>query len=46
MNYLNNNPARMKLKQNESKLTLTITDIGTVGSAIRMLKEILEKLGS
>ena len=46
MNYLNNNPDKMKLKQNESRLTLTITDIGTIGSAISKLEGVMKKVAS
>jgi transcription-repair coupling factor (superfamily II helicase) len=40
MNYVNRHQKRMAVKQKESKLSLTITDIKSVKSAIEILKNI------
>jgi transcription-repair coupling factor (superfamily II helicase) len=42
MNYVNRNQKQMKMKQNESRLSLTITDVKSVKTAIRTLNGILE----
>jgi len=42
MNYVNNHHKRMIVKQKESKLSLTITDIRSVKSAISILNVIFE----
>ncbi|MBA4323169.1 MAG: hypothetical protein C0408_10170, partial [Odoribacter sp.] len=42
MNYVNRNKRKMTMKQKESKLSLTISDVKSVISAIGILKEILE----
>jgi transcription-repair coupling factor (superfamily II helicase) len=40
MNFVNNHQKRMSVKQKESKLSLTITNIETVKSAIEVLRNI------
>jgi transcription-repair coupling factor (superfamily II helicase) len=42
MNYVNRKQSQMKMKQKESRLSLTISDIKSVKSAIRILKDMLE----
>ncbi|MCJ7449836.1 MAG: DEAD/DEAH box helicase [Bacteroidales bacterium] len=42
MNYVNRHHRRMSVKQKESKLSLTISDIGSVRESILALNEILE----
>jgi transcription-repair coupling factor (superfamily II helicase) len=42
MNHVNRHHKRMSVKQKESKLSLTIADIGSVSSAISILDEIFE----
>jgi transcription-repair coupling factor (superfamily II helicase) len=41
MNYVNRKPKQMNMKQKASKLSLTITDVRSVKSAIQMLNDIL-----
>ena len=43
MNYVNRKPYQMTVKQKESKLSLTISDIQSVNSAISVLKKILQE---
>jgi len=42
MNWVNRHPARMSIRQKESKLSLTIRDITTVKAAINVLNEIIK----
>jgi transcription-repair coupling factor (superfamily II helicase) len=42
MNYVNRKPKQMNMKQKASKLSLTINEVKSVKTAIRILKEILE----
>ena len=42
MNYVNQNSRQMKVRQKESKLSLTVSDVESVKSAIQILKNILE----
>jgi transcription-repair coupling factor (superfamily II helicase) len=42
MNYVNRKQSQMKMKQKESRLSLTISEVKSVKSAIRILKDILE----
>jgi transcription-repair coupling factor (superfamily II helicase) len=42
MNYVNRKQNRMKMKQKESRLSLTISDVRSVKAASEILKEILE----
>lgn len=42
MNYVNRNPGRMRVKQKDSKLSLTIMNVRSVDAAIRVIKNILE----
>jgi transcription-repair coupling factor (superfamily II helicase) len=42
MNYVNKKQKRMKIKQSESKLSLSITEIRSVKAAIQMLQSILD----
>jgi transcription-repair coupling factor (superfamily II helicase) len=42
MNYVNRKPKQMNMKQKAAKLSLTVSDIKSVESAIRVLNEILE----
>ena len=42
MNYVNRKPDRMNMKQKASKLSLTITEVKSVKSAIRLLNDILD----
>lgn len=42
MSHINRNPKRMKVKQKESKLSLTISDIGSVKTAIGVLNDFLK----
>ncbi len=41
MNYVNRKPKQMNMKQKATKLSLTVSDIRSVKSAIRVLDEIL-----
>jgi transcription-repair coupling factor (superfamily II helicase) len=41
MNYVNRKPKQMNMKQKATKLSLTVSDIRSVKSAIRVLEEIL-----
>jgi hypothetical protein len=41
MNYVNRHPKQMAVKQKESKLSLTVSNVTSVKSAISILKEIL-----
>ena len=41
MNYVNRHPRQMAVKQKESKLSLTVSDVTSVKLAISILKEIL-----
>jgi transcription-repair coupling factor (superfamily II helicase) len=43
MNFVNKTPKRMKIKQSESKLSLTITEISSVKAAISILQNILDE---
>jgi transcription-repair coupling factor (superfamily II helicase) len=45
MNYVNKKQKQMNMKQKASKLSLTINDVKSVKSAIRVLNEILEASG-
>jgi transcription-repair coupling factor (superfamily II helicase) len=40
MSHINKFPDRMKMRQKDSKLTLTISNVRTVGEAIRVLSEL------
>jgi transcription-repair coupling factor (superfamily II helicase) len=42
MNYVNRKQRQMNMKQKESKLSLTVSDVKSVKSAIRVLNEIVE----
>jgi transcription-repair coupling factor (superfamily II helicase) len=42
MNYVNRKQKQMSMKQKATKLSLTINDVNSVQTAIRVLKEILE----
>jgi transcription-repair coupling factor (superfamily II helicase) len=42
MNYVNRKPNKMNMKQKAAKLSLTINDVNSVKTAIRVLKDILE----
>jgi len=42
MNYVNRNQRQMNMKQKVSKLSLTVSDVKSVKSAIRILNDILE----
>jgi len=42
MNYVNRNPGRMRVKQRNSKLSLTVMNVRSVDAAIRVMKGILE----
>ena len=42
MNYVNRKQKQMNMKQKASKLSLTITDVKSVKSAINLLNEILD----
>jgi hypothetical protein len=42
MNYVNRKPKQMNMKQKASKLSLTINEVKSVKTAIRVLNEILE----
>ncbi|HUV01713.1 MAG TPA: transcription-repair coupling factor [Bacteroidales bacterium] len=41
MNYVNRKQKQMRVRQKESKLSLTVTDVRSVKSAIRILEDIL-----
>jgi transcription-repair coupling factor (superfamily II helicase) len=43
MNYVNHNQKRMSVKQKESKLSLTITEIKSVRAGIELLQNILDE---
>jgi transcription-repair coupling factor (superfamily II helicase) len=45
MNYVNHHQKRMSVKQKESKLSLTIADIGSVRTAIEVLDNISREAG-
>ena len=40
MNYVNRNPKKMNMKQKASKLSLTVTEVNSVKSAIQILNDI------
>ena len=40
MSHINRYPERMKMRQKESKLTLTISNVRTVEEAIKLLSEL------
>jgi hypothetical protein len=42
MNFVNRKPKQMNMKQKASKLSLTINEVKSVNTAIRVLNEILE----
>jgi transcription-repair coupling factor (superfamily II helicase) len=42
MNYVNRKQSRMNMKQKSSKLSLTVSDVKSVRSAIQILNEIME----
>ncbi len=42
MNYVNKKQHRMNMKQKETRLSLTITDVKTVKGAINVLNNMLE----
>jgi hypothetical protein len=44
MNYVNGHQKRMSVKQKESKLSLTITEIKSVKVAIEILNGILQEI--
>jgi transcription-repair coupling factor (superfamily II helicase) len=45
MNYVNRHQKQMSVKQRESKLSLTITQINSVKASIQVLKEIIQSAG-
>lgn len=46
MSHINRNPQRMKVKQKDSKLSLTISDIKSVRSAIEIMNDFSKLTGS
>lgn len=45
MNHVNHHQKRMTVRQKESKLSLTISEVGSVKAGIRVLQEIIEAYG-
>jgi hypothetical protein len=42
MSHINRNPKKMKVKQKETKLTLSVSEVSSVKSAINILIDFLE----